>query len=78
MFLSAHYVGEDMVMKVKAGESWKKVFGPVFTYLNSLPNEISDPLSLWQDAKNQVYPWTDLVLFFFFFFCIYKTFEILS
>ncbi|VVA92526.1 unnamed protein product [Arabis nemorensis] len=54
MFLSAHYAGEDMVMKVKAGESWKKVFGPVFTYLNSLPDEISDPLSLWQDAKNQM------------------------
>lgn len=54
MFLSAHYAGEDMVMKVKAGESWKKVFGPVFTYLNSLPDKTSDPLLLWQDAKNQV------------------------
>ncbi|KFK28989.1 hypothetical protein AALP_AA7G074100 [Arabis alpina] len=54
MFLSAHYVGEDMVMKVKSGESWKKVFGPVFTYLNSLPDQTSDPLSLWQDAKNQM------------------------
>lgn len=55
MFISAHYAGEDMVMKVKAGESWKKVFGPVFTYLNCLPDQTSDPLSLWQDAKNQVY-----------------------
>ncbi|CAA0396356.1 unnamed protein product [Arabidopsis thaliana] len=54
MFLSAHYAGEDMVMKVKAGESWKKVFGPVFTYLNCLPDKTSDPLSLWQDAKNQM------------------------
>lgn len=56
MFLSAHYAGEDMVMKVKAGESWKKVFGPVFTYFNSLPDKTSDPLSLWQDAKDQVHP----------------------
>lgn len=55
MFLSAHYAGEDMVMKVKAGEPWKKVFGPVFTYLNCLPDKTSDPLLLWQDAKNQVY-----------------------
>ncbi|CAN6987231.1 hypothetical protein IGI04_001417 [Brassica rapa subsp. trilocularis] len=54
MFISAHYAGEDMVMKVKAGESWKKVFGPVFTYLNCLPDQTSDPLSLWQDAKNQM------------------------
>ncbi|KAL1222518.1 hypothetical protein V5N11_018891 [Cardamine amara subsp. amara] len=54
MFLSAHYAGEDMVMKVKAGESWKKVFGPVFTYFNSLPDKTSDPLLLWQDAQNQM------------------------
>jgi len=63
MFLSAHYAGEDMVMKVKAGDSWKKVFGPVFTYLNCLPDKTSDPLSLWQDAKNQVYPLTNLLPF---------------
>ncbi|CAN8230684.1 unnamed protein product [Cochlearia groenlandica] len=54
MFLSAHYVGEDMVMKVKAGESWKKVFGPVFTYLNCLPDQTTDPLWLWKDAKKQM------------------------
>ncbi|KAJ0239685.1 Rhamnogalacturonate lyase family protein [Hirschfeldia incana] len=54
MFISAHYAGEDMVMKVKAGESWKKVFGPVFTYFNCLPDQTSDPLTLWQDAKSQM------------------------
>ncbi|XP_010530574.2 PREDICTED: uncharacterized protein LOC104807150 isoform X3 [Tarenaya hassleriana] len=55
MFLSAHYAGEDMVMKIKAGEAWKKVFGPVFTYLNCLPDGVTDSISsLWRDAKNQM------------------------
>ncbi|XP_021903474.1 probable rhamnogalacturonate lyase B [Carica papaya] len=53
MFLSAHYAGEDMVLKFKAGEAWKKVFGPVFIYLNSLLDNSYDPLSLWEDAKQQ-------------------------
>ncbi|KAF2299820.1 hypothetical protein GH714_003616 [Hevea brasiliensis] len=52
MFLSAHYVGEDMVLKFKHGEPWKKVFGPVFIYLNTLLDE-NDPLLLWEDAKEQ-------------------------
>ncbi|XP_038715580.1 probable rhamnogalacturonate lyase B isoform X1 [Tripterygium wilfordii] len=54
MFLSAHYVGEDMVLKFKEGEPWKKVFGPVFIYLNSLIDDES-PLSLWEDAKQQMW-----------------------
>lgn len=59
VFVSAHYSGEDLVMKFGADEPWKKVFGPVFVYLNSLPAE-GDPISLWEDAKQQV----DLVIFF--------------
>ncbi|XP_057974844.1 uncharacterized protein LOC131162413 [Malania oleifera] len=52
MFLSAHYAGDDLVPKFEAGEPWKKVFGPVFIYLNSgLYGD--DPLSLWDDAKIQ-------------------------
>ena len=55
MFLSAHYAGEDMVLKLQPGEPWKKAFGPVFIYLNSLPDDATDHHSrLWDDAKIQV------------------------
>ncbi|XP_047976988.1 rhamnogalacturonate lyase-like [Salvia hispanica] len=57
MFVSAHYGGEDLVVKFGEGEAWKKVFGPVFIYLNSIKpqgeGEEEDPLSLWKDAKQQ-------------------------
>lgn len=35
------------------GEPWKKVYGPVFIYLNSTANG-DDPLWLWDDAKIKV------------------------
>ncbi|GKV19905.1 hypothetical protein SLEP1_g30104 [Rubroshorea leprosula] len=54
MFLSAHYAGEDMVLKLKQGEPWKKVFGPVYYYLNTLMDNNNDPNWLWQDAKEQM------------------------
>ncbi|XP_076926988.1 uncharacterized protein LOC143590371 [Bidens hawaiensis] len=53
MFISAHYGGNDLVVKFSEGEQWAKVFGPVFMYLNSTSIE-EDPLTLWQDAKNQM------------------------
>ncbi|KAJ8747928.1 hypothetical protein K2173_013017 [Erythroxylum novogranatense] len=53
MFLSAHYAGEDLVPKFEAGEAWKKLFGPVFMYFNSVMDG-EDPLSLWDDAKLQM------------------------
>ncbi|XP_019239243.1 PREDICTED: uncharacterized protein LOC109219251 isoform X3 [Nicotiana attenuata] len=53
MFLSAHYAGEDLVAKFGKGEPWKKVFGPVFIYLNYV-NEGEDTLILWEDAKEQM------------------------
>ncbi|XP_065847851.1 probable rhamnogalacturonate lyase B isoform X2 [Euphorbia lathyris] len=53
MFLSAHYGGEDLVLKLSEGEAWKKVFGPVFVYLNSVEDKL-DALSLWDDAKQQM------------------------
>ncbi|KAL2537903.1 Rhamnogalacturonate lyase family protein [Forsythia ovata] len=53
MFISAHYAGIDLVPKFGDGEPWKKVFGPVFIYLNSAM-EGDDSLSLWEDAKKQV------------------------
>lgn len=43
-------------MKFGQNETWKKVYGPVFTYVNSLSDEEGDPLQLlWEDAKDQVY-----------------------
>ncbi|XP_060199110.1 probable rhamnogalacturonate lyase B isoform X2 [Lycium barbarum] len=53
VFLSAHYAGEDLVPKFGQGEPWKKVFGPVFIYLNSVTKG-EDPLTLWEDAKRQM------------------------
>ncbi|XP_059279580.1 probable rhamnogalacturonate lyase B isoform X2 [Lycium ferocissimum] len=53
VFLSAHYAGEDLVPKFGQGEPWKKVFGPVFIYLNSVTKG-QDPLTLWEDAKRQM------------------------
>lgn len=52
VFISAHYAGEDLVPKIGAGEEWKKVFGPVFIYLNSTYDS-TDALQLWEDAKAQ-------------------------
>ncbi|XP_042451252.1 probable rhamnogalacturonate lyase B isoform X2 [Zingiber officinale] len=52
MFMSAHYAGVDLVPKFRNGEYWKKVFGPVFIYLNSAMDD-TDPRVLWEDAKLQ-------------------------
>ncbi|KAG6644492.1 hypothetical protein CIPAW_08G057500 [Carya illinoinensis] len=57
MFLSAHYGGEDLVLKLKPNEPWKKVFGPIFMYLNSMSTDdhaSHDPFFLWEDAKKQM------------------------
>ncbi|KAI8012958.1 Rhamnogalacturonate lyase [Camellia lanceoleosa] len=53
MFLSSHYAGDDLTPKFGQGEAWKKVFGPVFIYLNSAMDG-DDPFTLWEDAKNQM------------------------
>ncbi|KAL3733037.1 hypothetical protein ACJRO7_022544 [Eucalyptus globulus] len=53
IFLSAHYAGKDLVPKFGPGEPWKKVFGPVFVYLNSASAR-DDPRFLWEDAKIQM------------------------
>lgn len=53
MFSSDHYGGMDLVFKVKAGEPWKMVYGPVFFYLNSAPSDTNYTL-LWENAKSQV------------------------
>ncbi|CDP08054.1 unnamed protein product [Coffea canephora] len=50
-FHTIHYAGEDMRQQVRDGEPWKKVYGPVFVCLNSVP-ESGDPNSLCADAKH--------------------------
>ncbi|KAL0324958.1 UNVERIFIED_CONTAM: hypothetical protein Sradi_5065100, partial [Sesamum radiatum] len=53
IFVTSHYAGEDLILKFQPGEIWKKVFGPVFIYLNSV-SDPDDALSLWSDAKEQM------------------------
>ncbi|KAG2698663.1 hypothetical protein I3843_07G160000 [Carya illinoinensis] len=53
MFISGHYAGQYLVPQFRNGEPWKKVFGPVFIYLNSASPR-DDPLWLWEDAKIQM------------------------
>ncbi|KAG5529659.1 hypothetical protein RHGRI_030141 [Rhododendron griersonianum] len=52
VFFSNHYAGRTMSLEFQDGEPWKKVFGPVFIYLNS-DSANKDPSSLWEDAKKQ-------------------------
>ncbi|CAL1395543.1 unnamed protein product [Linum trigynum] len=58
VFHSTHYTGADLMVPFEAGEAWKKVYGPVFVYFNSLESEVSSSsgtgMSLWDDAKNQL------------------------
>lgn len=56
MFFSTHYAGPNLGIKFEEGEPWKKVFGPVAVYLNSVDLE---PLALWADAKEQMLIETD-------------------
>lgn len=53
IFLTSHYGGQDLLVKLGAGEEWTKVLGPVFIYLNSVPNA-ANALYLWEDAKEQM------------------------
>ncbi|KAL3840492.1 hypothetical protein ACJIZ3_025083 [Penstemon smallii] len=53
MFVSTHYGGQDLVIPFQEGEKWKKVFGPVFMYLNSALDK-NDTSSMWDDAKLQM------------------------
>ncbi|KAK9110774.1 hypothetical protein Sjap_018834 [Stephania japonica] len=54
MFLSAHYGGDDVKLRFEEGEPWKKVFGPVFAYLNSASDAEDPYTALWEDAKQQM------------------------
>ncbi|XP_073275004.1 uncharacterized protein [Primulina huaijiensis] len=52
IFFSGHYAGPNFGVKLRNGEAWKKVFGPVFIYMNS--DSGNKPISLWEDAKQQM------------------------
>ncbi|XP_014519713.1 probable rhamnogalacturonate lyase B [Vigna radiata var. radiata] len=54
MFTSTHYGGKDVTMNFGEGETYKKVFGPIFVYLNSCPNKARFR-SLWSDAVKQLF-----------------------
>lgn len=58
MFMSTHYGGQDFVTQFVSGEQWKKVFGPVFIYLNSVADK-NDTLSLWDDVKERMHKEVD-------------------
>lgn len=53
MFHGTHYIGNDILAHFEEGETWRKVFGPFFVYLNSTPS-VSKAYNLWSDAKKQV------------------------
>ncbi|KAK7307279.1 hypothetical protein VNO77_40196 [Canavalia gladiata] len=52
MFLSSHYTGESTGVEFQQGEAYTKVFGPIFSYVNTVSNK-ADFRSLWSDAVAQ-------------------------
>ncbi|KAK7307278.1 hypothetical protein VNO77_40195 [Canavalia gladiata] len=52
MFLSTHYTGRNSHIVFQKGEPYRKVFGPIFSYINTVPNK-ADFRSLWSDAVEQ-------------------------
>ncbi|KAL5063332.1 hypothetical protein RYX36_025069 [Vicia faba] len=53
MFVSTHYAGKEVTMAFEEGETYKKVFGPVFVYLNTDSSQ-NDNSTLWSDAVKQL------------------------
>ncbi|KAI5436093.1 hypothetical protein KIW84_022513 [Lathyrus oleraceus] len=53
MFVSTHYAGKQVEIEFQQGEAYKKVFGPIFVYLNSAPSN-NQFKSLWSDAKQKL------------------------
>ncbi|XP_057512863.1 rhamnogalacturonate lyase B-like [Actinidia eriantha] len=52
MLHGTHYIGTDILAHFEEGETWRKVFGPFFVYLNSTP-DVSNAYNLWTEAKKQ-------------------------
>ena len=57
MFVSTHYAGTNASINFEEGETYKKVFGPVFVYLNSASSKENIDY-LWFDAVQQVHTTT--------------------
>ncbi|KAI3832435.1 hypothetical protein MKX03_020669 [Papaver bracteatum] len=53
VFFSSHYMGQDKIPMFGNGEPWKKVYGPVFLYLNTDPH-CTNESALWDKAKEQL------------------------
>ncbi|CAJ1931234.1 unnamed protein product [Sphenostylis stenocarpa] len=53
MFTSTHYGGKKVIISFDEGETYKKVFGPIFVYLNSAPSQTQFK-SLWSDAVEKL------------------------
>ncbi|GAB4839481.1 hypothetical protein Ancab_029005 [Ancistrocladus abbreviatus] len=53
VLLSTHYAGAELMAKFEDGEPWKKVMGPLFVHVNSVPKE-DDWHLLWHNAKQQL------------------------
>ncbi|KAG6555402.1 hypothetical protein Mapa_002629 [Marchantia paleacea] len=53
MFHSAHFAGIELCPQFRDGESWKKVFGPVYVYLNKKAAGTA-VRALWDDAKAEL------------------------
>lgn len=54
MLHGTHYIGNDILTHFEEGETWRKVFGPFFVYLNSTP-DVAKASNLWTDAEKQVF-----------------------
>ncbi|KAG9440116.1 hypothetical protein H6P81_020281 [Aristolochia fimbriata] len=54
VFQSGHYSGDQQRPLFSDGEPWKKVYGPVFFYLNRAQGGAPPFPSLWKDAKKQM------------------------
>ncbi|KAF2283862.1 hypothetical protein GH714_016606 [Hevea brasiliensis] len=52
MFTSTHYTGKDLNTQYRNGKPWKKVFGPVYAFLNSISTD-EDPMLLGKTLKNR-------------------------
>ncbi|KAL6560847.1 hypothetical protein OROHE_006024 [Orobanche hederae] len=55
MFISTHYAGEEIALKFQIGDYWKKVFGPVYVYLNSDISAKTNSSILWEEAKRKMH-----------------------
>ncbi|KAG2688325.1 hypothetical protein I3760_09G090300 [Carya illinoinensis] len=52
MFHGTHFIGDDILAHFQRGETWRKVFGTFFIYLNST-SKVSNAYNLWTDANKQ-------------------------